>query len=414
MKKILVIICYAMSLVFCADAIAQQKKLVIWSHWGQEPVKVNFMNAVAEQFTQEYGVAVEIVWLSKNTLAEKLVFALDTPEPDITYIDALAKFAHPRIWRSLSDLSELRFSGQIAPGWGLGDVGENKNSFLPIEGISNAMYYNKQLFQQADIRLPQNRALTGREFLGIIRKLRAAGITPIGEGAADREQKAGIPIINAIFRYAGPEKVAQLYRGEIDFSDPDVVAALKFWKQVVDAQGYDSRKALQLTLSEGIFEVTDGKAAISFCGTYIYSKYGATERDKGQIGILDWFTVENGKGNDYYEIFWAAGFGMNRHSAHPHEAKKFLEYLMTPSAASLWGRYVQAPYPIIAEKLSPDSLYETLMVLRKDRQAAPEPFTYGMFSSKAAQQMWQEETKQFIAGKRSVEQFIERMNSRLE
>jgi ABC-type glycerol-3-phosphate transport system substrate-binding protein len=333
MKHIIIALSVLAVIVSWENAFAQEKKLVIWSHWGDDPVKVTFMNAVAAEFQKETGISVDIVWLPKIELMEKLVFALDTSEPDIAYIDT--GFTHPRIWRSLADLSDLRFTGQLDSSWRLGSVGgERVNNYLPIEGVSHGIYYNTHLFEKAGIVLPQDRPITDKEFLDIIRKLRAAGITPIGEGTADRTVKVGIPIINTIFRYVGPEKIIRLYKGEVNFSDLDVLAALQYWKQVVDAQGYDASKVLQLTLNEGIFEVTDGNAAMSFCGSWIYGKYGKTEHDQGQIGVLDWFTVENGNGNGYYEIFWPAGFGINQNSAHLDAARRFLEYLMTPSAAA--------------------------------------------------------------------------------
>ena len=240
--------------------------------------------------------------------------------------------------------------------------------------------------------LPTDRPVTDTEFLNIIRTLRKAGIMPIGEGSSDREGKITVPFMNAIFRYAGPEKVDQLLRGRLSFSDPDIVKALL----------------------EGIFEVTDGNAAISFCGTYFYSDSGATERDQGQIGVMDWFTTEQGQGNHFYEIFWAAGFAANKNSRQLPEARQFLEYLLSPEAASLWIRHVQAPYPVMAEQIPEDSLYSTLMSLRSGQQPAPQAFTYSVFEPKALQKMWQEETRRFIVGERTVAQFIERMNSRME
>lgn len=404
------IVCCLVVLLLGGSVRAEEHTLVIWSHWGEEPIKVNFMNAVAEEFRNRHGIAVEIVWLPKNVLKEKLVFALDAAELDLTYLDH--SFTHPRICRSLLDLSELQFIGEVDPSWHLYSLGDGNNNFLPIEGVSNAIYYHKDLFARANIVLPHDRGITAEEFLDIIRRLRAEGLTPIGEGSTDRTTKIGIPIINTLFRYAGPDKVHQLQQGKLTFSDPDVRAALDFWKDVVDLQGYASN-VLQLNFLEGLFEVVEGRAAISFCGTYFYSKYGTTEKDQGQIGVLDWFTVENGKGNAYYEILWAAGFGINRRSAHLEEAKLFLEYLMTPEAASLWVQHVQAPYPVMAEDVSPDSLHGMLVSQRKGQQPAPYPFTYEAFASKAAHQMWEEETRKFVAGERTVNQFIERMNSRL-
>ncbi|GAK49727.1 extracellular solute-binding protein family 1 [Candidatus Moduliflexus flocculans] len=371
------------------------------------------MNAATKEFQAETGIAAKIVWMPKSELLEKLPFALDKAELDITYLDH--GFVHPRIARALVDLSDLRIEGDFDQSWSLLRLpldGPTLN-FLPIEGLSNAIFYNKDLFQQAGISLPQGRALTDTEFLEIIKKLRAAGITPIGEGASDRTFKAGLPIINTIFRFAGPEKMQLLKAVKMNFSDPDIAAGVAFWKQVVDAQGYDAEKALSLGLEAGIFEVTDGHAAMNFCGTFFYSKYAGTEHERGNIGVLDWFSVPNGKGNDFYEISWAAGFGVNKNSAVAAEGKQFLQFLLSSKAAALWQQYVQAPYPVLAGEQSNQSLYNQLAAQRVGQQQASS-FTYQLFMDTAAQNMWDDASKHLITGELSVEDFIKRMNSRLK
>lgn len=412
MKKIIVGTLCVMLLWSFAEAQAQDNKLVIWSHWKGDPIKMNFMQAVAAEFEKAAGIKVEIVWLTKNELKDKFALAFGSPEPDLTYVDY--EFTHPRLSGPLLDLSALKFSGQLDTMWSLGSVGEGKNNFLPFEGASSAMYYNKALFAKAGIVTPQDRPVTDQEFLDIIKKLRAAGITPVGEGVADRQWKGTYPIVNAIFRFAGPEKLVQLTKGAINFADPDVVKALTFWKQVVEAHAYDNEKALKLSLSEGIWEMTDGKAALSFCGTWIYSKFGATERDKGQVGVLDWFTAANGKGNDFYDMAWVAGYGINRNSQRLEAAQKFLAFLMTPAAANLYVKHVQGPYPVAAAELAAETLYSSLTALRSQKKPVNIALAPLDFGSKAANNMWLQETQKFITGAQTVEGFIEQMNSRLQ
>ncbi|GAK49726.1 extracellular solute-binding protein family 1 [Candidatus Moduliflexus flocculans] len=414
MKKSLATIIMAGVLLASHQAWPQEKTLTLWSHWGEEPAKVNFMHAAINEFQAKTGIAISISWIDKQALLEKLPFALDTAEPDITYLDH--GFSHPRIVRSLADLGDLQVKERVDQSWALVPIafeGSVKN-FLAIEGLSNAIYYNKDLFKQAGISLPQDRPVANDEFLNLIRTLRAAGITPIGEGAADRSVKAGLPIINTIFRYAGPEKIGKLLAGEIDFADPDVTSGLAFWKQIVDAQGYDKDKAFTLGLVDGIYEVTDGRAAMGFCGTFFYSKYAGTEHDRGNIGVLDWFSVPNGKGNDFYEISWVAGYGVNKNGKHVAEAKQFLEFLLTPAAAVLWRQYVQSPYPLTTDNLGETSLYSQLAAQRKAQQPSPVGFTYQSFAGLAAQKMWEKVSKDFIEGKLSIEEFISNMNSRLK
>ena len=399
-------------LVLCQCSVsAEDNALVLWTHWKSDPIKIEFINHVVAEFQKTTGIAVHVVWMEKNELLEKLPFAIEGAEPDVTYIDS--GFTHVRIWRALADLSDLRITAQTDPSWSLGSVGEGKNNFLPIEGASSAMYYNKRVFEQAKIVVPQDRAMTAQEFLNMIRALRAAGVTPIGEGVTDRPWKAGLPMLYAILRYAGPEKLMQLLHQEIDFSDPDVTAALTFWKQVVDAQGYDGQNALKMNMNDSIYEMTDGRAGLNFCGTWIYSKFGLTDRDKGQVGVLDWFTVENGKGNDVYELAWVAGYGINRNSKRIEAAKKFLEFLMTPTAASLWVKYVQGPYPVMAGDIPKDSLYAQLLQQRASKTSINFMFHFLNFSSDAANNTWAEETKRFVSGQETVQGFIEQMNLRM-
>lgn len=414
MKKVRLLLAMAglMLVGWSIQGYAQEKKLVVWSHWKGDPIKREFMRVVTEAFQKQHGITVEVVWMEKNELLEKLPLSLGPTVPDISYIDG--GFTHPRIVSGLADLSDLKFAAPTTPSWTLGSVGDGKNNYLPLEGASSAMYYNKDVFQQANISLPQDRSVTAQEFLGIIRALRAAGITPIGEGGSDREWKIGIPLLYTIFRYMGLEKTNQLMKGELTFSDPDAVAALTFWKQVVDAQGYDSAKAVALNLNDGIYEVTDGRAGINFCGTWIYSKFGMTDRDKGQVGVLDWFTVENGKGNEMYELTWVAGYGINKNSQYLQDAKKFLEFLVTPEAAAAWVQYVQGPYPVTAQNIPANSLYGALEKLRTNKQAVNLSFNFLPFPAKAANNMWVEETKKFVTGQHSVEELITNMNSRLK
>lgn len=414
-NRVFMILLTVSSVIFFvhADLLAQPTKLVIWSHWLNDPIKINFMNAVSETFEKETGIQVHVVWMERGELLDKIVFAFDTPEPDLAYIDL--EFSHPRILRSLADLSDLRWSSQTYSDWHLGSIGAYQNIFLPIEGVSHAIYYNKELFKQAKITLPADRSLTNAEFLDIIHKLRESGITPIAEGVATRyDCMWGVGLMNTIFRFAGPDKVGQLLNGQLSFSDPDITAALEFWKEVVDAQGYDQNILLSQTFPEKIFDMTDGRAAINFCGTWIYSKFGATERDQGQVGVLDWFTVEQGKGNEAYEMFWAAGYGINKHSQHLAEAKKFLEFLMTPTAAKFWAQHVQGPYPVIVEDLPLDTLYGVLAQNRKDQEAFTQYFSCPFIESKALSNMWYEENVKFLTGEHSVEEFVKNMNSRMQ
>ena len=288
-------------------AKSARKQIIIWCPWANEPIRNKFLNGAAVEFQKQTGTKLIIFFWNKNELEENLVnkWGKQKDTPDISYIDQ--GFTHPQIGSSLLDLSNLDLAPGRDPYWILGDAGGRTQNYLPIEGHETAIFYNKIVFFNAGIKLPPDRLLNADEFLQIIKALRAKGITPIAEGSADRDRKAAIPIFNTMVRFAGYEKIRKLQKKQINFSDPDILKALNYWKTIVDAGGYDCEKSRDLNLSGGIFEMIEERAAISFSDTLSYSKFSSTKRIKGVVGVMDWFNVTGGKGNNTFGYTYGGG-----------------------------------------------------------------------------------------------------------
>ena len=362
------------------------------------------------KFQRQTGAKLIIVFWNKKDLRQKLVekWRDKKATPDLSYIDP--GFKHPQIGKSLLDLKTLNLAPDRDPYWILGDAGGGSKNYLPIEGHETAIFYNKILFFKTGIKLPQDRLLNAAEFLAIVKILKANGITPIAEGSADRDRKAAIPILNTMIRFAGYQKIHKLQHKQIDFSDPDILQALNYWKAIVDAGGYDCEKSQVLNHSDGIFEMLEERAGISFSDTLSYSKFSSTKRIKGVVGVMDWFNVPQGKGNNTFGYTYGGGYGINRHSPRIALAKKFLQFLITPPAAKLWTKHIQSPYPISLQKWPANSIYGELAAQRrhqKQTQAVEQLY----FRHPALNKMWSDLTKKFICGNVSVEAFVQRMNS---
>jgi ABC-type glycerol-3-phosphate transport system substrate-binding protein len=387
-----------------------KERLIIWCPWANEPLRNKFLNSAAVQFQRQTGAKLIIVFWNKNDLREKLVekWRNKKTTPDLSYIDP--GFKHPQIGNSLLGLNNLNLAPDRDPYWILGDAGGRSKNFLPIEGHETAIFYNKILFFKAGIKLPRDRLLKADEFLAIVKTLKANGITPIAEGSADRDRKAAIPIFNTMIRFAGYEKIRKLQQKQINFSEPEILQALNYWKSIVDAGGYDCEKSQVLNHSDSIFEMLEERAAISFSDTLSYSKFSSTKRIKGVVGVMDWFNVPQGKGNNTFGYTYGGGYGINRHSSRVELAKKFLQFLITPPAAELWTKHVQSPYPISLQKWPANSIYGELAAQRrhqKQTQAVEQLY----FQDPALSKIWSDLTKKFICGDVSVEEFVQRMNS---
>jgi raffinose/stachyose/melibiose transport system substrate-binding protein len=387
------------------------RRLMIWCPWADDPIRKKFMNVAAITFQQRTGARLEIFMKNKNELQKKLAvdWGRKKSSPDISYIDP--GFKQRPIGAALLELNNLSLSPGRDPFWKLGDAGGGSNNYLPIEGHTTAIFYNKILFFKAGIKLPNDRLLNADELLEIVRTLRSKGITPIAVGAADQERNAGIPIFNTMIRFAGYEKIRKLMRQEINFSDPDIIRSLTYWKKIVDAGGYDCPKSRQLNLSDAISEIMENRAAIIFCDILSYAKISSRWRIRGSVGVLDWFNVPEGKGNNTFGHTYGAGYGVNRHSRNVGLAKQFLQFLITPQAAQLWTKYVQSPYPIPLNIWPSVSIYDELAVQRTNQTQA-EGVGHLLFQKSALNNLWSEMTRDFICGRISVDDFVHRMNSK--
>ena len=387
------------------------RRLMIWCPWADDPIRKKFMNVAAITFQQRTGARLEIFMKNKNELQKKLAvdWARKKSSPDISYIDP--GFKQRPIGAALLELNNLSLSPGRDPFWKLGDAGGGSKNYLPIEGHTTAIFYNKILFFKAGIKLPNDRLLNADEFLEIVKTLRSKGITPIAVAAADQERNAAIPIFNTMIRFAGYEKIRKLMRQEINFSDPDIIRSLTYWKKIVDAGGYDCPKSRQLNLSDAISEIMENRAAIIFCDIFSYAKISYRWRIRGSVGVLDWFNVPEGKGNNTFGHTYGAGYGVNRHSRNLGLAKQFLQFLITPQAAQLWTKYVQSPYPIPLNIWPSVSIYDELAVQRTNQTQA-EGVGHLLFQKSALNNLWSEMTRDFICGRISVDDFVHRMNSK--
>jgi multiple sugar transport system substrate-binding protein len=171
----------------CRRQPARGVTLTVWSHEADEPAKVALREQVAREVEKAHpGVRVKITWYEIDGLTTALKTALPVGQgPDVFYIQ--------------SDQTDYITNGYAAP---LDDLIEWSNIYdwarrawmrdgktwaVPQEVYTNELYYNKELPAQLGFTLPANAQFTQLQFLELVRKARACGITPIAQGVGDRD-----------------------------------------------------------------------------------------------------------------------------------------------------------------------------------------------------------------------------------
>jgi raffinose/stachyose/melibiose transport system substrate-binding protein len=169
---------------------------------------------------------------------------------------------------------------------------------VPFALTEVGFFYNKALFAKAGV---DGAAIkTWDDMLGAVKKLKAAGITPLSAGGADKWPLANFWDYLAL-RQGGRAGFQAAMRGENGgFAGPDFVRAGELFKQLVDLHPFQPGflGAKHLT---GIGLFADGKAAMTLAISVIYNQQRAVAADKkglddDTIGWISFPTVAGGKG----------------------------------------------------------------------------------------------------------------------
>lgn len=238
---------------------------LVWApDWPQE------MNHIADEFMRKNpSIKVDIQFMIGNSVEENIKPKVASRSlPDIISINPNAYAAELAVQGVLADLGKSRawnnMLDSLKPDW----TAPGKRHFGISGGVASTLiYYNKTMFREAGITtLPTN----FDEFLALCMALKKAGFVPI-------VWSGGFPnmIGNGPFSYgfanavvAGqPDWKAGIANGTLDL---DTAATAEIFSKIrlLPDKGFVQKDYLQTTYDEGIRLYTEGKAAMTFQGTW--------------------------------------------------------------------------------------------------------------------------------------------------
>jgi multiple sugar transport system substrate-binding protein len=329
--------------VFVAGVVvaAAETTITMWSHEADEPAKVAWREKAARNFeAKNPGVKVKITWYDKPALNAALKAALRAGQgPDIFY-------AEP-------DQSEYITNGFALPlddlvNWGnIYDwaravwTSNGKTYGLPQEAYTIELYYNKELMKKIGVTLPPNGQVGQAQFLDIVKKSNAAGITPISQGVGDRPYPGVYMSEEALLRKLGKDDYGKLLAGKLSYKDPRVVEALTFVKELVDASAYPKSFAT-LKLGESHYYFPPKPGALMFPMGSFYTGRAFVPPDKGgqpegfPLGIMSFPAMDRAACNQCKTLTIGASFILNAASKNVKLAAGMLNEMATPEMGTLW------------------------------------------------------------------------------
>jgi len=195
---------------------------------------------------------------------------------------------------------------------------------VPWDAGMVGFWYNKDLFQKAGIAKPP---ATWTEFLDAVKKLKAAGTTPIAVGEGDKWPGHFWWVYLAV-REGGRDAFEKAYSRQGSFADKPFVDAGARLKELVDLQPFQNGFLGANYGNEQVL-MANGQAAMELMGQWApgANRPNATDVDTYNKN-LGWFpfpTVEGGAGDPSDVMGGGDGIAIGKNA--PKEAIDFLRFL---------------------------------------------------------------------------------------
>jgi raffinose/stachyose/melibiose transport system substrate-binding protein len=283
----------------------------------------------ADYNAQHPGVKVQFKYLENEAFKAKLPTMLQSNDrPDLFYSWAGGVMQAQDKAGFLKDITTDVAAGDstLSPTAVDAFKVEGRQVGVPFEVGEVVFYYNKKLFEKAGVKAEGIK--TWDDFLGAVKKLKAAGVTPIVVGAGEK-WPMHFYYSYLVMRIGGENALADAKAGKNGgFKNETFVEAGKRLRELGALEpfqpGYLTTKHAE---SAGMFG--DGKAAMDLMGQWLLgmqapnstSGKGLREED---IGILSFPIVRGGKGKPTDTLGGINGWLVSKSA--PPEAVDFLKF----------------------------------------------------------------------------------------
>jgi raffinose/stachyose/melibiose transport system substrate-binding protein len=200
------------------------------------------------------------------------------------------------------------------------------------------VYYNKNIFRRLGLSEPKN----WNEYIAVLDKIKADGITPMMNGAKDGWpiEFDVFPIIHDVLA-KDPQIFDKIEKGQAKYTDPVWVNAFRriedFYKK-----GYIRSEALSMGSDQATTLFLQEKTAIMIQGEWHMTGLSGEDAEGNKIEApfeIGVFTLPHNMPGEpqVASVSVGASEGIVAKSKHKEAAKKFLAHLTTPEAVKLFA-----------------------------------------------------------------------------
>jgi raffinose/stachyose/melibiose transport system substrate-binding protein len=316
-----------------AVGAAAADSTVKWLHIEVNPAQVKIWDEVARAYEAAHpGVEIEMQFLENEAYKAKLPTILQSKDrPHIIYSWAggvLKTQIEAGVLEEITDQVK-GYSDTITPA-ALAAFTQNSRVYgLPIALSQVGFLYNKELMAKANVDATAIK--TWDDLLAAVKALKAAGVTPIVVGGADK-WPLHFYWTHLAVRIGGKAGFDAALRGENGgFAGETFQKSGELFKQLVDLQPFQNG-FLGFKNPQAVGYFGDGKAAMTLAISSTYHLQRALAADKvglgeDKIGWFDFPVVPGGKGAPTDTLGGITGWLITKGS--PKEATDFLKFFIS-------------------------------------------------------------------------------------
>lgn len=387
---------------------AAEPVTVKWWHISTAAEHKELWQKMADEYMAAHpNVKVEITVLENEAFKSKLTTVMQSGEPPDIFQSwgggVMNEYAKAGLLKDIT--ADLNADGgawrnTFAPG-ALGVYSyKDENYGVPWDMGMIGFWYNKALFKKAGIENPPT---TWTELLEAVKKLKAAGITPIALGEGDKWPGMHMWAY-LVTRLGGKENFQNALLRSGSFTDEAFVEAGKKLQELMALKPFQDG-FLGATYGDEATAMGNAKAAMELMGQWAPAVEKDNSVDKKGIGDdLGWFPfpmVEGGKGDPGDAVGGGNGFAIGKNAS--PEAVDFVRFLTSPENQK---RLAEIGVAIPVVKGGEAGMKDPLMITLQKALAAAKYFQlyYDQALPPAMGSVINDSTQELFAGTMSPEQ----------
>lgn len=237
---------------------------------------------------------------------------------------------------------------------------------IPLVYTVWSVYYNKEMFEQHGWKLPH----TWPEYFDLCEKIKAEGIAPVAfQGRYSFYARSLVE--HTFYHLAGPALYEKLQQGLPEaFDSPQMLQSLQLLSRL--SSQYFEKGYLGMSHTEAQLEFFQGRAAMLFCGSWLFSEMQDNIPKGFQLGAGPLPLPDSPLATPGTEYVGSSYFFVFSHSKNPPGGVDFLKTLTSPEEA---GKFAAARGVPVAVRGANESLNPAMADV--SRQLAHIKATFG-------------------------------------